>query len=88
MIHGVEIDGRMVALLRGHVMQRDLICCGMAIFDGEKIYIKRDGDLEDLEVSFELIDTALPVTGQFTRWFPDAQYYIQFADVVLDEEVK
>lgn len=84
---GVDIDGRMVALLRGHVMDRDMICCGMASFDGEKVRVERDGELEDFVVSFELIDTAMPVTGRFIDWFPEADCYIQYAEVLLGEEI-
>ena len=85
-MNGVDIDGRMVVLLRGHVLQRDAICYGMASFDGEKIYIERDSDLKDFVVNYRLLETAMPVTGRFRDWFPRAQYYIQFADEQLDEE--
>ncbi len=74
---GVDIDGRFVVLLRGHILQRDVICYGWASFDGESVTIGREGDLPDLALSWELVESAMPVTGRFVKWFPGAQLYIE-----------
>jgi hypothetical protein len=82
-MNGVALHLRVIALLRDVPLRRrgNLVLQGLAWHDGQRLELRSEGDDKCLcVIPNDLVDQAMPVTGVFRDWYPQADFYIIVGD--------